>query len=118
LSQCFRRSQDNIEIRRRGGTIDGGGRLASEHLSKEQCSMADTGSEQSGQLSVGEVLERDHHRIDGYFEVFASSPLEHRPLATAASATGAAGLRHHIYVQELLHFPATICSPLTSGRRS
>src|SRR5699024_8653439 len=118
LTQCFRRSQDNIEIRRRGGTIVGRGRLVSEHLSKEQCSMADTGSEQSGQLSVGEVLERDHHRIDGYFEVFAKSLREDGPIDTAAFATGAAGLRHHIYVEEVLHFPATICSPMASGRRS
>src|SRR5699024_8539051 len=55
LSQYSRRSQDNIEIRRRGGTIDRRGRFVSEHLSKEQCSMADTESEQGGQLSVGEV---------------------------------------------------------------
>lgn len=80
--------------------------------------MADTGSEQSGQLSVGEVLERDHHRIDGYFEVVAKSLREDGPIDTAAFATGAAGLRHHIYVEEVLHFPATICSPMTSGRRS
>ena len=80
--------------------------------------MADTGSEQSGQLSVGEVLERDHHRIDGYFEVVAKSLREDGPIDTAAFATGAAGLRHHIYVEEVLHFQATICSPMTSGRRS
>lgn len=68
--------------------------------------MVDTASEQSGQLSVGEVLERDHHRIDGYFEAFAASLQEDGPIDTEAFATGAAGLLHHIYVEEVLHFPA------------
>ena len=68
--------------------------------------MADTESEQGGQLSVGEVLEQDHHRIDGYFEVFAKSLREDGQIDAEAFATGAAGLRHHIYVEEVLHFPA------------
>lgn len=68
--------------------------------------MADTESEQGGQLSVGEVLERDHHRIDGYFEAFAKSLREDGQINTEAFATGAAGLGHHIYVEEVLHFPA------------
>lgn len=58
------------------------------------------------ELSVGEILERDHHRIDGYFETFAASLSGEGPIDASAFATGAAGLRHHIYVEEVLHFPA------------
>ncbi|WP_209374600.1 hemerythrin domain-containing protein [Brevibacterium renqingii] len=68
--------------------------------------MADSTTGESGGLSIGEVLERDHHRIDGYFEAFAKSLAGDGPIDTGAFATGAAGLRHHIYVEEVLHFPA------------
>lgn len=68
--------------------------------------MTGSGTEENGRLSVGEVLERDHHRIDGYFETFARTLSAGGPLDVEAFNTGAAGLRHHIYVEEVLHFPA------------
>lgn len=58
------------------------------------------------ELSVGEILERDHHRIDGYFETFAASLSGDGPIDADAFEAGASGLRHHIYVEEVLHFPA------------
>lgn len=54
--------------------------------------------------SLGDVLERDHHRIDEHFARFAAS-LTDGPLDTDALAAGSAGLRHHIYVEEEHHFP-------------
>ena len=68
--------------------------------------MTGSAAGESGNLSVGEVLERDHHRIDGYFETFAQSLSGEGPIDAEAFSTGAAGLRHHIYVEEVLHFPA------------
>ncbi|UVI35055.1 hemerythrin domain-containing protein [Brevibacterium spongiae] len=68
--------------------------------------MTDSAADESAGLSVGEVLERDHHRIDGYFEKFAQSLSGDGPIDVEAFTTGAAGLRHHIYVEEVLHFPA------------
>lgn len=35
--------------------------------------MTGSAAGEGGNLSVGEVLERDHHRIDGYFDTFAQS---------------------------------------------
>lgn len=54
--------------------------------------------------SVGAVLEEDHRRIDEHFEVFERSLAVGKPDAAAFTA-GSIGLRHHIYVEEQLHFP-------------
>lgn len=56
-------------------------------------------------LTVGEVLERDHHRIDGFFADFEAS-LGTGTIDTEALAEGSGGLRHHIWVEEKFHFPA------------
>lgn len=55
--------------------------------------------------TAGSALEDDHHRIDEYLTTFG------RGLATgtvdeAAFTAASAGLRHHIYVEEELQFPA------------
>ncbi|MDN5877800.1 MAG: hemerythrin domain-containing protein, partial [Brevibacterium sp.] len=56
-------------------------------------------------VTVGEVLERDHHRIDGFFADFEES-LSTGTINTEALAEGSGGLRHHIWVEEEYHFPA------------
>ena len=54
--------------------------------------------------TAGQVLEHDHHRIDERFDVFAASLSGGTPDA-AAFTGGATALRHHIHVEETLHFP-------------
>jgi len=54
--------------------------------------------------TLGAILERDHHRIDEHFARFAAS-LAEGPVDVEALGAGAAGLRHHIYVEEEHHFP-------------
>lgn len=54
--------------------------------------------------TVGSLLEEDHHRIDAQFRAFADS-LASGPVDTAAFTAGSTALRHHIWVEEELHFP-------------
>lgn len=54
--------------------------------------------------AVGTVLEADHHRIDAHFANFARALAEDTVDAVSFANAGAA-LRHHIYVEESLHFP-------------
>lgn len=54
--------------------------------------------------TVGNRLEHDHHRIDDGFARFARS-LGEASVDRTAFDEAAAGLRHHIYVEETLHFP-------------
>lgn len=54
---------------------------------------------------VGQHLEDDHHRIDDAFEAFAQS-LDGPVVDRTSFDTAAQALRHHIYVEEELHFPA------------
>ena len=64
--------------------------------------------------TIGQALEHDHHVIDEHFGAFARSldaaSSGTTPLDSAALATGVRALRHHIYVEETLHFP-----PLRAG---
>ena len=54
--------------------------------------------------TVGEVLEHDHHRIDAWLEKFAEA-LTRGEVDADSFAQGTEALRHHIYVEEALHFP-------------
>lgn len=54
--------------------------------------------------TVGELLERDHHRIDEGFARFAES-LSEPTVDRAAFDDAAHALRHHIFVEEVHHFP-------------
>lgn len=54
--------------------------------------------------TVGEQLEHDHQRIDEGLARFAQS-LGGSAVDRAAFDEAAASLRHHIYVEEELHFP-------------
>lgn len=54
--------------------------------------------------SIGTTLEHDHHRIDAHFAAFAASLQTGAP-ALDELAAGAEGLRHHIWVEEEVHFP-------------
>ena len=54
--------------------------------------------------TAGQVLEHDHHRIDERFVEFARS-LDDGVPDVRAFEEGATALRHHIYVEEELHFP-------------
>lgn len=45
-------------------------------------------------VTVGAVLERDHHRIDGFFADFEES-LSTGTINTEALVEGSGGLRHH-----------------------
>lgn len=54
--------------------------------------------------TIGQQLEHDHHRIDEEFARFADS-LTTATVNRDAFDAAAAGLRHHIYVEESLHFP-------------
>lgn len=54
--------------------------------------------------TAGQVLEDDHHRIDERFADFARSLAGATP-DTAAFTEAADALRHHIFVEETLHFP-------------
>lgn len=64
-----------------------------------------------GEISVGigQVLQRDHEAIDEHFESFGRS-LAAGPVDVAALEAGVRALRHHIWVEETLHFP-----PLREG---
>lgn len=62
----------------------------------------------SGQ-TIGQVLENDHHKIDRHFAVFATS-LGNGVVDGAQLTAGITALRHHIWVEEELHFP-----PLRAG---
>ena len=54
--------------------------------------------------TVGQQLEHDHHRIDEGFAQYAASLTS--PAVDRAAFDGAArALRHHIHVEETLHFP-------------
>lgn len=59
--------------------------------------------------TIGQVLESDHHAIDAQFAAFARS-LEGDTVDTASLEAGVRALRHHIWVEEELHFP-----PLRAG---
>lgn len=54
--------------------------------------------------TIGMVLEQDHRQIDAHFETFAeglaNGRIERAELLAASDA-----LRHHIWVEEELHFP-------------
>ena len=54
--------------------------------------------------SAGELLERDHRRIDEGFARFAES-LSGPAVDRAAFHDAALALRHHIYIEEVHHFP-------------
>ena len=54
--------------------------------------------------TVGDDLEHDHREIDEQFARFVAS-LESNDIDREALAAGAHGLRHHIWVEETLHFP-------------
>lgn len=54
--------------------------------------------------TVGEVLEHDHHRIDAWLETFAAG-LTRGEVDVDSFRSGAQALRHHIYVEETVHFP-------------
>lgn len=61
--------------------------------------------------TVGQQLEHDHHRIDEGFATFAQS-LGAAVIDRAAFDDAASALRHHIYVEESLHFPVMRASGL------
>lgn len=61
--------------------------------------------------TVGQQLEHDHHRIDEGFATFARS-LSAVVIDRAAFDDAANALRHHIYVEESLHFPVMRASGL------
>lgn len=54
--------------------------------------------------TTGQRLEYDHHVIDEGFRRFAES-LAGVVIDRASFEEAAEGLRHHIYVEEVLHFP-------------
>lgn len=54
--------------------------------------------------SVGQLLERDHHRIDEGFAHFSAS-LPGPAIDREAFDDAALALRHHIYLEEVHHFP-------------
>lgn len=54
--------------------------------------------------TVGQSLEHDHHLIDGQFAAFAQALAEDR-IDTASLSAATEALRHHIWVEEQLHFP-------------
>lgn len=54
--------------------------------------------------SVGAVLEDDHRRIDALLTTFGQS-LSAGTVDEASFTMARTGLRHHIYVEEELHFP-------------
>ncbi|MCD6639948.1 MAG: hemerythrin domain-containing protein [Nocardioides sp.] len=58
----------------------------------------------SGQ-TIGQVLEDDHHRIDRHFAAFAASLAGDGAVAEDELAAGITALKHHIWVEEELHFP-------------
>lgn len=62
--------------------------------------------------SAGQRLEHDHHRIDEGFERFAES-LSCSAVDREAFDGAAQALRHHIYVEEVHHFPVVKASGLT-----
>ncbi len=55
-------------------------------------------------VTVGQQLEHNHHRIDEGFARFARS-LGDTSIDGAAFRTAADAMRHHIHVEESLHFP-------------
>lgn len=61
--------------------------------------------------SAGQRLEHDHHRIDEVFERFASS-LPGPAVDREAFDGAATALRHHIYIEEVFHFPVVRASGL------
>ncbi len=61
--------------------------------------------------SVGQQLEHDHHRIDDGFARFSES-LAGPATDVEAFADAALALRHHIYVEEVHHFPVVRASGL------
>ncbi|KAA0917868.1 hemerythrin domain-containing protein [Dietzia sp. ANT_WB102] len=62
-------------------------------------------------VTVGQLLERDHRRIDEGFERFSGS-LAGPTADLAAFEDAARALRHHIYVEEVYHFPVVRASGL------
>lgn len=58
----------------------------------------------AGGASAGERLEHDHHRIDEGFARFAAS-LGGSDVDRDAYDDAATALRHHIYIEEVHHFP-------------
>jgi iron-sulfur cluster repair protein YtfE (RIC family) len=54
--------------------------------------------------TVGQQLEHDHHRIDEGFARFSQS-LAGSAIDRASYDDAARALRHHIFVEEVLHFP-------------
>lgn len=63
-----------------------------------------TDSPQMAHGTAGVALEHDHRVIDAEFERFAAAFADGQVVADAFRG-GARGLRHHIYVEEELHFP-------------
>lgn len=61
--------------------------------------------------SAGDLLERDHRRIDEGFARFAAS-LDGPTVDRTAFHDAARALRHHIYIEEVHHFPAVKASGL------
>ncbi len=55
-------------------------------------------------FAVDEVLEHDHHAIDGQFDLFAEG-LTRSEWLTDAFERGAEALCHHIFVEEQVLFP-------------
>ena len=86
-----------------------------EELSMTQTPSGDGREEEHGlpelDGTVGHQLEHDHHRIDQEFARFAQS-LGEPTVDRAAFDGAAAALRHHIYVEETLHFPIVQASGL------
>ncbi len=54
--------------------------------------------------TIGQVLEQDHHTIDAQLAAFADALAQGRVDADSLAA-GSNALRHHIWVEEELHFP-------------
>lgn len=61
--------------------------------------------------SAGQRLEHDHHRIDEGFARFADS-LPGPAVDRGAFDDAATALRHHIYIEEMYHFPVVRASGL------
>lgn len=59
--------------------------------------------------TIGQILQRDHEAIDEHFEAVGRS-LTGDSVDAGALADGLRALRHHIWVEETLHFP-----PLRQG---
>ena len=72
---------------------------------------ATKGSAGATEGSAGQRLEQDHHRIDEEFTRFTAS-LSGADVDREAFDAAARALRHHIYIEEVHHFPVVRASGL------